>query len=384
MAAIAAMGEQHADVAQRELQAAQKLSESHPNLLIAKGVVLDAEARLAGARGDIAGKTAIIRKGLALREQLGDERDVVVSLNNLADALRLQHRFVEALEVGARANKRARANQYAELEFDTGFNLLDALVFMGLDEQAIAGGGPVLELARQFGFSDLWQMRTMQTTGFAQMDKGDAAAALSTLRAADAKVPLQNLSFALAVIGQSYEAYAAFAAAPTEVAGIEARLDALFKPRQGSSDYRAWAFEMPMVRALSLAAADKPREAEKALQSALLQAHDANADPAPIRTAAMLISATNNDAAIAAIGLGNFDAATETDALRLRLIAEWASRNGDAKTAAAATASAAATARLTALRKQGEAALVAAGLDPDDPLGGPSVAHATDVVRSAN
>ncbi|HET7161256.1 MAG TPA: winged helix-turn-helix domain-containing protein [Rhodanobacteraceae bacterium] len=376
MAAIAAADTHQPDLAKRELRASRELSSSHPRLLIAKGVLLDAEAHLAGIGGDINGEIAITREALALREQLGDERDIVASLNNLGDVLRADLRFTEALDVGARAYKRARAGQYAELKFDTGFNLLSAMVFIGLDEQVIDGGDVVLEQAKRSRISEQYQMRTLQWVGIAKMDKGDAAGALSTLRVADAVVPLHELPFVFVATGQSYEAYAAFVAAPAEVGGIQARFDAYLDARKGQSGFKAWAFEKPMLQALSLAAARRPGDAEKALQSALQQAHDAGADPAPVRTTAMLIAATVDDAAIAAIGLKNFDATTEMDALRLRLIAEWGTRSRDAAMAAGATA------RLASLHKRGIDALIAAGLDPADPLGKASRTHAQSVATN--
>ncbi|MGA7297693.1 MAG: winged helix-turn-helix domain-containing protein [Rhodanobacteraceae bacterium] len=344
---------QRREESRQQLQMAETLAQAHPELAISRGLLYDMQSSIAGDEGDLQGALAIARAALELRESLGDERNVVVSMYNLAIPLRSLHRDAESLTVSAQCYQRATAGHYLGLEFGCAANLAASLLDLGLSKPAITVAGLLIPMAIQSKSAE-YQVLALQLSSLGEMEQGDFHSALADLRKGDAITDVSKLEYATFLDQEMYEAMATFEAAPQDASALSQQFDAWAVGHMKDSGY---AQRRAMLRALAAAAVHHSHDAVSRLRDAAAAIPLSTDSAFEIRMAPLLIAIAEHDAAAASIALKGYEPATTADASLLPLYVKWSTQHGDVVGATQARK------RLAALRKRGERALKAADLD---------------------
>jgi DNA-binding winged helix-turn-helix (wHTH) protein len=363
VAAVAANQLNKPDLADRELGSGKQLLAQHPNFRKAQGVMYDVESIIAAAKGDHPAMMTAVRASLELNQSLGNERNTVSSMNNLATGLDFSGRPMDSLAVAAPAYSRATQHRYRELEFQSAETLDDDLWKTGLEEQAIAAGNALLDLARQEN-SKPWQALVLHHLAHARLAQSDGAGALAVVRKADALIAPEASGADLYLDGRMLEARAAFSAEPSALAGIRDRFDA-YIASHNNADSRNWIESglrrQMLVQALAHAAAGQPAMALSALRKVASRKLPEGLDDSEFREVALMIAIATGDKATADVALSGLDVAGTQDGVLLMLCRQWALKQRDVAAANRADT------RLAELSKTGREALAGAGLDPDHP-----------------
>lgn len=351
----------------RELRAAEALAVQHPELWSERALLYDMQGSIAGDNNDQQGAATAARAALQVREAMGDEQGVIVSMFNLALPLRALHMDAESLALSVQCYRRAVTANNVNMQFACGANTAATLLDFGLAESTEAVASQLDPIAGRSQIAE-FQVLALQLRGLGALQRGDFAAALADLRKGDAVTDVSKLEYPAFLDQVAYQALATFAAAPQDMPAYSKRFDVWSAAHLKDTGF---AQRHALVRALAAAAGHRPGEALDLLKEAAKAAPLPGDGDIEIRMGALLIALADHDQAAATIALADYDPQKTEDPGVLRLYARWMHQNGDAASTQRAEA------RLAQLQAQGRAAMKTAGLDSGQLLSGPAPSHAS-------
>ena len=310
------------DAAEREWQSAQALVAAN-GLRQLEPRLHNARVFIANGRRDFVALEAAARDGLAANEALGDERNSVGAVLNIAYAMENQGRGAGTLPLWQRVWTWGQRQRDYQMQSLAGYHLARRLLAAGLDDRAARINDALLEAA--VGQDDRpMQSLALRTRAGLQLGSGDAMAALRTCRQASALIDAANdpIGKLRALVD---EAYAAYIAQPDALASLQRDTEALIAARAATPAER---FVQQQIRAMAEAVAGDLSAARAALEVAAQLAASAQ-EYASLRQVALHIAMQSGDEAIAAFGLQGTGVDDATDATFLGLLGDWAARKGD-------------------------------------------------------
>jgi DNA-binding winged helix-turn-helix (wHTH) protein len=279
---------------------------------------------IANARKDSAAAIAAARAELDADEALGNERSSAIASFNLAYALQMDDRPLEATPLLIRTWRWSASHHDDALQVATG-NLMTALLYdMGVytEIRPVVDTTVQLAAAQDNGYV---QSQVLGLRAGGEYFGGDKAAALADCRKASSLIdPAQDPSTAVGKL--TIEAFVAISADAPALSSIRNRVDGIVGHMANPSDVR---YMQDLVHALAAAAAGDHHGAQAAIEAAA-GAPQSSRDM--VRQFALQIALVTHDDAIAQNRLRDFkpdDADVTADTLRL--YGEWSTRHGNGK-----------------------------------------------------
>ena len=344
--------------AQDDLQKAQELLAQHSNVHYAATYVSGAKGMLALQLGDPIAALAAFQHAMESREAEGNFSSVTNDAENIGAALLNAHFPAQAITVLAHVYRLAKdAKSWSSLH-SAGADLSNAMLAVGLAKRAENLASIQLDLDR-LQQNIAWQRDDWVIRSVAELAQGDYTASLTSLHT-EAMLADAHDAPALGVSDKIlYKAIAAFRTDPARLPSIGSDFDKFAQTHRNAPGVVHCAY---LLDALTAAADGRQSRAIASLQAAAAVPPNSSDGDTELRMAPLLIALAEHSEAAAAIALKGYDPATTNDASLLPLYIQWTRQQDDK------TNQQRAETRLAQLRKQGEDALVAAGLDPNNPF----------------